>query len=110
MSVGRAYRYPFESPVIRVLEGDGVIPRSVLSDDLLTLPGSDGWTPSRTIITTLEVFFFFFQICLTFLCANMIYFAILLQDRWQWKVDSLAKKFPNFLLGLCAERFRVTSL
>lgn len=61
VSVGRAYRYPFESPVIRVLEGDGVIPRSVLSDDLLTLPGSDGWTPSRTIITTLEVFFFFFR-------------------------------------------------
>ena len=50
-----ARRYPFESPVMRVLEGDGVIPRSVLSDDLLTLPGSDGWTPSRTIVTTLEV-------------------------------------------------------
>ena len=28
----------------------------------------------------------------------------------RWKADSFAKKFPNFLLGLCAERFRVTSL
>ena len=31
-------------------------------------------------------------------------------DRWQCKAISLAKKFPNSLLGLFAERFRVTSL
>lgn len=48
-------RYPFESPVIRVLEGDEVIPTSILSgDDLLSLPGSDAWTPSSTIVDTLQ--------------------------------------------------------
>lgn len=42
--------------MIRVLEGDGVIPTSILSGDdlLLSLPGSDAWTPSSTIVDTLQ--------------------------------------------------------
>ena len=41
--------------MIRVLEGDEVIPTSILSgDDLLSLPGSDAWTPSSTIVDTLQ--------------------------------------------------------
>ncbi|CAN0245319.1 unnamed protein product, partial [Ectocarpus fasciculatus] len=48
-------RYPFECPVIRVLEGDDVMPTSILSGDgLLSLPGSDAWTPSSTIVNTLQ--------------------------------------------------------
>lgn len=38
-----------------MLEGDEVIPTSVLSDDLLTLPDSDAWTPSSTIVASLQV-------------------------------------------------------
>lgn len=49
-------RYPFESPVIRVLEGLEVIPTALLSGDVVVLPDSDSWTPSNTIIATLQVF------------------------------------------------------
>lgn len=42
--------------MIRVLEGGDVIPTSILSgDDLLNMPGSDSWTPSSTIVDTLQV-------------------------------------------------------
>lgn len=54
--VGRWHdRYPFESPVIRVLEGLEVIPSELLSAEVLVLPGSDSWTPSCTVIATLQV-------------------------------------------------------
>ncbi|CAM9870925.1 unnamed protein product, partial [Ectocarpus sp. 4 AP-2014] len=55
MDLGLDTRYPFECPVIRVLEGDDVMPTSILSGDgLLSLPGSDAWTPSSTIVNTLQ--------------------------------------------------------
>ena len=38
-----------------MLEGEDVIPSSALSQDLLTLPDMDGWTPSSTIVGTLQV-------------------------------------------------------
>lgn len=54
MDLGLDTRYPFESPVIRVLEGLEVIPSELLSAEVLVLPGSDSWTPSCTVIATLQ--------------------------------------------------------
>lgn len=48
-------RYPFESPIIRVVEGDDVVPSAAMMGDMIVMPGSDSWTPSNTILATLEV-------------------------------------------------------
>eukprot|EP00612_Vaucheria_litorea_P007915 CAMPEP_0171480208 /NCGR_PEP_ID=MMETSP0946-20130122/5918_1 /TAXON_ID=109269 /ORGANISM="Vaucheria litorea, Strain CCMP2940" /LENGTH=434 /DNA_ID=CAMNT_0012011355 /DNA_START=24 /DNA_END=1328 /DNA_ORIENTATION=+ len=47
-------RYPFDPPRVKVVEGGNSLPIGTVSNQILVLPDAEGWTPSNTIIGTLQ--------------------------------------------------------